>query len=51
MMEDIFLSSDKLLSATTQLTDPNKLQQTVLQIDDNGDTHGVQKNERVLSRR
>jgi uncharacterized protein (UPF0218 family) len=51
LIPNIFVSSDKLLVATTQLSDPNKIKTTILQILNDGTTIGKQANDWIIIKR
>lgn len=47
----LLTNSDKLLAITTQLTDPTRMKQAVLQVYPNGTTVGNQINDRIITTR
>lgn len=51
LIPNIFVDSDKLLVSTTQLSDPNKIKTTILQILNDGTTIGKQANDWIIIKR
>ena len=51
LIPNMFIASDKLLVTTTQLSDPNKIKTSLLQILTDGTTIGRQVNERIIIKR
>jgi hypothetical protein len=51
LIPKLFQQSDKLLASTTQLTDPNNLKSSILQIKDDWSTLWKQSNERLIIKR